>query len=618
MSNQKTFRDREILSDAQEKGGISVLLSFFRLSGPGWLQSAITLGGGSLIGALYLGMLGGTSMLWLQLIAITIGVIMLCAISHVTLSTHKRPYSAVNEYVNPVLGVAWVTATILANMIWIMPQFSLCYDTLDKNLIASGNLDFDSLKTKYQISIGLGVAALLVVGLSLKPGWISKIFDIVLKLIVGLIVLCFVAVVYWLATDGSIQWNEIWMGFIPNFNHWNSPAPAIQDLLIQLDGEQQKYWTKKILDKQRESMIGVTATAVGLNMTFLLPYSMLTRGWDKPFRGLAKFDLMTGMAIPYLIVTTCIVIASAHAFHAKADENFLSNDPAKIQQYVLFDKTVGVIEGRFKELKSPEEFGELNARLVAAEDAFKKTKAQDVKGAEEFKLKALEQRQLEIEDAQTERNQALAKFVATLDPAERQIIPTLVKPNAGHLAATLIPAFGEKNERLANWIFGIGAFGMGFSTIVVLSLINGFAFAEVLGKYDNAWFRFLGSFAAILVGVFWFQFWAGESRTYLGIVASTFAAILLPIAYLSFFLLMNNRKLLGREKPTGAKMAVWNLLMGIGVLGATIQAVAAIQTKLGGAQGPYVLGGVAVFILLAIIGFSARPRNDGDYAEYVE
>ena len=62
-------------------------------------------------------------MLWLQLVAITIGVIMLSAISYVTLSTNKRPYSAINEYVNPVLGVSWITATILANMIWIFPSF---------------------------------------------------------------------------------------------------------------------------------------------------------------------------------------------------------------------------------------------------------------------------------------------------------------------------------------------------------------------------------------------------------------------------------------------------------------------------------------------------------------
>ena len=108
--SDKTFRDREVLTEAQGNGFLSTMGAYFRLSGPGWLQSAITLGGGSLIGALYLGMLGGTNMLWLQLVAIVIGVIMLSAISYVTLSTRTRPYAAINEHVNPVLGIGWVLA----------------------------------------------------------------------------------------------------------------------------------------------------------------------------------------------------------------------------------------------------------------------------------------------------------------------------------------------------------------------------------------------------------------------------------------------------------------------------------------------------------------------------
>ena len=67
--NNNTFRDREILTTAQARGPISTLFAYLRLSGPGWLQSAITLGGGSLAGALYLGMTGGYSLLWVQLVA---------------------------------------------------------------------------------------------------------------------------------------------------------------------------------------------------------------------------------------------------------------------------------------------------------------------------------------------------------------------------------------------------------------------------------------------------------------------------------------------------------------------------------------------------------------------
>ena len=97
MANEnKIVADREILTAANQKGALATFFAFFRLSGPGWLQAAITLGGGSLGSALYLGVLSGTSMLWLQMVAIIAGVIMLSAIAYVTLSTGKRPYQAIN------------------------------------------------------------------------------------------------------------------------------------------------------------------------------------------------------------------------------------------------------------------------------------------------------------------------------------------------------------------------------------------------------------------------------------------------------------------------------------------------------------------------------------------
>ena len=435
----------------------------------------------------------------------------------------------------------------------------------------------------------------------------AKTFDVILKLIVGMIVICFVAVVYYLSSRcDALDWGAILMGFIPNFSHWNNPAPSIAALLSQLDETQQSFWRDQIVAKQQESMIGVTATAVGLNMTFLLPYSMLARGWDKPFRGLARFDLITAMAIPYILVTTCIVIASTHAFHAKADPNFLSNDPAVMQQSVLFDSTLGVLEKRFINDQGAGQSAE-RARLLNGQ-------VNDLRGRlATLSLDENQKSQLqnEIAAAEATKKRTLANFGASLSEAEKRIAPTLVKPNAAQLAATLRPLMGEGNEKYADLIFGLGALGMGFSTIIILSLINGYAFAEIADRYESQTIRIVGAVAAIAVGFCWHWIWQGDSRTWLGIVASTFAAILLPIAYISFFALMNNSRLLGEEKPVGTRMWIWNLLMSIGVLGALTQAYGAISTKVNDPlQGPFVIGGVAVFLLLALVGFSARPRRD--------
>ncbi len=590
--NNKTFRDREILTNAQARGPLSTFGAYFRLSGPGWLQSAITLGGGSLGGALYLGVIGGSSMLWLQMVAILIGVIMLSAISYVTLSTGKRPYGAINEYVNPVLGASWITATILANMIFILPQFSLCYDALDKNFgavdaIAQHLVIGDSAEAiaaakynaKVAISAVIGILAFIIVCMSFKPGWAAKMFDLLLKAIVGAIVICFVVAVVRLFQQGQIEWRETLLGFIPDFSQWWNPSPKISELVTGLDGAANSFWKEELVARQQRIMIGTTATAVGINMTFLLPYSMLARGWDKTFRGLARWDLITGMALPFIVVTSCIVLASANAFHAKIDDDFKSNDVAVVQESRLFDKVEETIVQRI-EAGDPAAFAAVTA-MPATTD-------------EEKAAQAVAQREI------------VAAFIAGMSEEEKIVAATLVKPDTQDLSRTLEPMLGDQ----AKFVFGLGVLGMGFSSIIILMMINGYAFAEIINVYESTTARVTGALAAVLVGVAWFEIWKGDSKTYLVIIASSFAAILLPIAYFTFMALMNNEELLGEEKPTGARMSIWNLLMTIGVLGAVAQSVASISTMIDGANGPYVIGGVVTFLILAIVGFTARPRHD--------
>ena len=106
--NPRIQKDRQLIIESRRKGRGATLGAFFKLSGPGWLQSAITLGGGSLSSSLYLGVLVGFSFLWLQPLAMILGIIMLSAIGYVTLSTGQRPFRAINEHVNPVLGWGWM------------------------------------------------------------------------------------------------------------------------------------------------------------------------------------------------------------------------------------------------------------------------------------------------------------------------------------------------------------------------------------------------------------------------------------------------------------------------------------------------------------------------------
>lgn len=577
--------DRQVLTAAQQRGALSVCAAYLRLSGPGWLQSAITLGGGSLGSALYLGVLGGTSMLWLNVIAIIFGVIMLSAISYVVLSSGKRPYEAINEYVNPVLGVGWIAATIMANIIWCMPQFSLCFDIMQNNLLPEKIIN-DTGTHKYGVSLILFLPAFVMVFMSFSGGRAVRIFDILLKLLVATVVVCFVALVVKLTMQNELDWNLILPGLTPNLGQWFQPVPEINALVASAPEVVQPFWTGEIMKSQRDVMISTTATVVGINMTFLLPYSMLNRGWDKPFRGLARFDLITGMAIPFVLVTGCIVIASAYSFHTKADEDFLSDDPARVTNSSLFSGAAGTIMARMT-AEDPQALSALNAIDNADEKA-------------------------------AATKDLVAGYLAGMSEEERKLAATLVKPNAGQLAQSLAPLLGEQ---MANIVFGFGAFGMGFSTIIILMMINGFAFAELFGCPNSLVAKIFGALVAGIIGVCWPAIWESGSKTWLIIMASTFGAILLPIAYISFFALMNSESLLKQDMPRGIRRLLWNFLMIFGVVAALAQAGSSLYTKLIDPatqklilpdSGSLIFGAVATFAVLALIGFSAASHKQGE------
>ncbi len=566
--SEKVQADRQRLLEAQASG--KTLSTYVKLSGPGWLQAAITLGGGSLAGSLFLGVLGGTSMLWLQLLAITMGVIMLSAISYVTLSTRRRPFEAINSEINPALGWGWILATVLANIIWCMPQFSLCYDAIDKNLanLGGGSGLGDATSTKITVTAILFAAAGFVVLLNTKQGRAAKLFDIVLKSLVGMVVICFFGVVLMLAINGDLDFARILAGFIPDFSsgsltQWSSPAGEMTAVVQSLDAERQAYWTAQLVGQQRSVMIAAAATAVGINMTFLLPYSMLARGWDKPFRGLARFDLGTGMAIPYVLVTSCVVIAASYSLHNTIDESMISDNPATMAESPYYNGVEPILLDRLKH---------------------------EV-GAEAFEAMPETQRR---------------ERIAALSEEEKRVALSLVKRDAFQLSSTLEPLLGTT---LSNLVFGLGVFGMGFSTIVILMLINGYAFREMFNSPDGTAPFVIGCLVAGSSGAMWWYLWGGEAKFWLAIFASNFGMMLLPIAYITFFLMMNSKRILGDEKPTGGRMLVWNILMLIAVAGATVAAISAIWNSASNPKAfPVIVALLAVYGVALVGGFFLKRK----------
>lgn len=98
---------------------------YWGLSGPGWLQSALTLGAGSAGSAIFAGSVFGYKLLWVQPVAMFLGVVMFAAIGHQALSTRARPYDVFWKKLHPSVAVFWGINVFLASVVWQFPQYSL-------------------------------------------------------------------------------------------------------------------------------------------------------------------------------------------------------------------------------------------------------------------------------------------------------------------------------------------------------------------------------------------------------------------------------------------------------------------------------------------------------------
>ncbi len=566
-------RDREMLLEAKSRGPLATLGAYIKLSGPGWLQSAITLGGGTLAGSLYLGVMLGFQSLWLQLTAIICGVIMLSAIGYVTLSTGQRPFQAINTHVNPVLGWSWALATFMANIVWALPQFALATGASMQNLIPRETLESgDPTTIKAMIAGAVLVISLSVVWLYDSGRWGIRLFETLLKTMVAIIVLSFFGVIVHLGmSPEGLDWAAVFRGFVPDFSIFTQPSAAFLGYLDQLDAASREYWVNLIVSTQRDIMMGAVATAVGINMTFLLPYSMLARGWDSTFRGMAIFDLATGMAIPFVLVASCVVIASSSRFHAQLPEDR--------QEWF----TSAGMENRFN--------GRLTERLLALNPEFEELAKQVNENPNDTALAE-------------QLAETRAALIAEMNPVEVQLAAMTAQRDAGDLAPALEPLTGKFT---ANLIFGVGVVGMAISTIIILMLISGFVVCEMLGAPQGGWVHRLGcTFPAI--GVLGPFVWSGAA-VYLAVPTSVFGLMLLPIAYVTFFSMMNSPALMGRHMPRGTKRIVWNLLMGFATACATFAAGFAVWSKTQWYGVAFVCGLIALAVIVQVM--RGKPPLEG-------
>ena len=439
-------REKADLAELATKPLLSRWSGYARKTGPGWLQSAMTLGGGSAASSLTIGALYGYKLLWVQPIAMVLGIIMLSAMSHQTLSTQARPFGAMKKFVHPSVAWAWALATLAATLIWHFPQYALAAGmTEDMIIVATGWQAAGTSHTLLMLAIGVVILAIsTIVTWNYGSGWRGiRLYERALKVMVWIIILSFAVVVVRAAVTGNIEWGKLAKGFLPLYIPTDTAGVG--------------------------AVLGAFGAAVGINMTFLYGYSLLARGWGKEHRGLARFDLVSGMLIPFVLATGLMAVAAAVTIHGAQD---LGNRVSPVGA----------------------------ARMIA---------------------------------------------------------------EAG------------VGEEIGHYIFGLGILGMVLSSVTTHMIVAGFAACEIFKIEPKGWKYKLSCMipAVGMLGVVLWQYMG----FWVAVWTSAICGLMLPIAYIAFFVMQNRRDYLGADTPAGGRRWAWNLGMGLAILATLAYLVYAAQ-----------------------------------------
>jgi Mn2+/Fe2+ NRAMP family transporter len=304
---EKLKRDEEALIELEKKPMGERLRGYYKLTGPAWMQSAMTLGAGSAAASVVAGAFYGYQLLWVQPVAMILGIFMMSALGNITLTKGERAYNVVKRELHFSVAFLWALATVVATLVWHVGQYALLGGAFWDAANVMGIENSEGSKTVETIVRFAGGFLILFINIVLVWSYGSKpkgiaLYENFLRWMIRLVMLAFLVVVVVQAFKMKVDWGAMLRGFF---------IPSIPDQPGALT-----------------TVLGAIGAAVGINMTFLYPYSILAKGWGKHHKGLAKFDLTISLLVPYVILTSLIIIGMASTLHTPPYGTMLEGQPS--------------------------------------------------------------------------------------------------------------------------------------------------------------------------------------------------------------------------------------------------------------------------------------------------
>ena len=256
---------------------------YWKLTGPGWLQSAITLGAGSAGSTILAGAGFGYKLLWVNPLAMGLGIVVFAAIGRQTLLTHARPYDVFWKRLHPALALFWGLTVLISSIVWQFPQYALGTEVL-RDILSVAGLSPPRLPI---VLFLLAASSAVCWSYGRGSRRALRTFERTLKYMLLFMVGAFFLVVVKTGIDFKALLGGLFGFYVPG--------------------------TKEGMNL----VLGQLGAAVGVNMTFLFPYALLARGWGREHLRLKNFDLGASMFLPFVLATGFVTIACANTLYAR-------------------------------------------------------------------------------------------------------------------------------------------------------------------------------------------------------------------------------------------------------------------------------------------------------------
>lgn len=255
------------------------LLGYFRLGGPGFMDAALTLGAGTLTASMLAGAFFGYRTMWLLWLAMGLGLFMMAAMARFTCRGGFRLIEAQNRYHGWVVGslLTGVVGTAFVAVVFNFGQYSLGTHLIESLALLVG-VEFPR---QYNWVLYMGLTSWLTLAYGRGSGRGTRLVETTMKASLALMLVSFGACL--VVVD--IDWGAMFRGvFVP----WLPAGVAGLDLFV-----------------------ASSAAAIGVLDWVLFHYAGLARGWGAEHERLARFDMVAGLFLPFVLVNFLVIAVFA-------------------------------------------------------------------------------------------------------------------------------------------------------------------------------------------------------------------------------------------------------------------------------------------------------------------